>query len=85
MILFVLLKKMNVKILCAVLSVIMLAGSCTSTQEPEGERVFTRFDFKETKMLDKVQEIVIDSLLYPASFRGDTPRPGKDYLKSYHL
>lgn len=60
---------MNVKILCAVLSVIMLAGSCTSTQEPEGERVFTRFDFKETKMLDKVQEIVIDSLLYPASFR----------------
>lgn len=85
MILFVLLKKMNVKILCAVLSVIMLSGSCTSTQEPEGERVFTRSDFKETKMLDKVQEIVIDSLLYPASFRGDTPRPGKDYLKSYHL
>jgi len=50
---------MNVKILCAVLSVIMLAGSCTSTQEPEGERVFTRSDFKETRY-----EVPQGALLY---------------------
>ena len=50
-------------------ALVLMGGSCTSREERTGDVVFTRADFKETKALTDAEEIEIDSLLYPASFR----------------
>lgn len=49
--------------------VIILMTSCTTREPFRGDRTFSREDFRETKFLTDPEEIVIDSLLNPASFR----------------
>ena len=46
-----------------------LLGSCTKKTVENSAVTFSREDFKETKIMTDAEEIVIDSLLYPASFR----------------
>ena len=54
------------------LTTCFLAGAlygCTAPKTEETDRSFVREDFKESKELKHAEEIVIDDLLYPASFR----------------
>ena len=60
---------MKVKFLVRALVVIVLAVGCTSRKELSGDNYFSREDFKETKILNNPEEIVIEDLLNPASFR----------------
>ena len=47
----------------------LLCSCSKSGNEVNGNVEFSREDFKETKELQNPEEIVIDDLLYPASFR----------------
>lgn len=54
------------------LTTCLLAGAlygCTAPKTEETDRSFVREDFKESKELKHTEEIVIDNLLHPASFR----------------
>lgn len=77
-------------LLVALVSAVLVAG-CTSHKEPSGSIVFSREDFKETKVLTEPEEIVIDDLLNPASFRvmDDSVlvvgnQPNCDYLLEFY-
>lgn len=60
---------MKLKFLAIALALLFLSVSCTPRQESVGDKYFFREDFKETKVLTDPEEIIIDSLLNPASFR----------------
>ena len=51
------------------LIVFLFLVGCQSRNKMNGEMCFSRTDFKETKVMGDPEEIVIEDLLYPASFR----------------
>lgn len=55
-------------LIATLLAAVIISG-CSSGKEASGNISFSRTDFMETKELKDAEEIVIDSLLYPASFR----------------
>ena len=48
---------------------ILMEGCFWSEKNVENDRLFSREDFKETRILSNPEEIVIEDMLYPASFR----------------
>ena len=51
------------------LVVLLFLVGCQSRNNINGDMIFSRADFKETKVMENPEEIVIEDLLYPASFR----------------
>ena len=49
--------------------VLLFLVGCQSGNSISGEMIFSRADFKENKVMENPEEIVMEDLLYPASFR----------------